>query len=192
MTGISTGALIAPFAFLGPEYDTQLKEVYTDVSPKDIMKRRNIISAIFKDAMADNSPLFTTIQKHINQEMLTAIAREYEKGRMLLIGTTDLDARRGVIWNMGKIAVSGQPGSLELFQKILLASSAIPGVFPPTMINVEAGGITYQELHVDGGAIAHVFVYPSTLLKKHSEERGIIRQRKLYVIRYARLDPEWA
>jgi predicted acylesterase/phospholipase RssA len=193
VTGISTGALIAPFAFLGPTYDQQLKEVYTNISPKDILKKRNVISAIFKDAMADNTPLFDTMKKYINEEMLKAIAAEYEKGRMLLIGTTDLDARRGVIWNMGKIAASGHPNALELFQRILLASSAIPGVFPPTLIDVEAGGKTYQEMHVDGGAIAQVFVYPSSLeLRKLSLAKGISRERRLYVIRNARLDPDWA
>jgi hypothetical protein len=193
VTGISTGALIAPFAFLGPDYDDVLKEVYTEISPKDVLKRRNLILAIFQDAMADNSPLFATIQKYINQETLTAIKREHEKGRMLLIGTTDLDARQGVIWNIGKIAESGHPKALELFQRILLASSAIPGVFPPTLIDVEAGGNKYQELHVDGGAIAQVFIYPSSLqLKKLSKERGVSRERRLYVIRNARLDPDWA
>jgi predicted acylesterase/phospholipase RssA len=193
VTGISTGALIAPFAFLGPAYDQQLKEVYTKISSKDILKKRNILSAILKDAMADNSPLFDTMKKYINQEMLTAIAAEHEKGRMLLIGTTDLDARRGVIWNMGKIAAGGHPNALELFQRILLASSAIPGVFPPTLIDVEAGGKTYQEMHVDGGAIAQVFVYPSSLeLKKLSLAKGVSRERRLYVIRNARLDPDWA
>jgi predicted acylesterase/phospholipase RssA len=193
VTGISTGALIAPFAFLGPDYDQQLKEVYTKISSKDILKKRNILSAIFKDAMADNSPLFDTLKKYINQEMLKAIAAEHEKGRMLLIGTTDLDARRGVIWNMGKLAASGNPNALELFQRILLASSAIPGVFPPTLIDVEAGGKTYQEMHVDGGAIAQVFVYPSSLqLKKLALAKGVSRERRLYVIRNARLDPDWA
>lgn len=137
VTGISTGALIAPFAFLGPAYDQELKEVYTNISSKDILKKRNLLSAILKDAMADNSPLFDLMKKYINQEMLDAIAAEHEKGRVLLIGTTDLDARRGVIWNIGKIAASGHPNALELIQRILLASSAIPGVFPPTLIDVE-------------------------------------------------------
>jgi hypothetical protein len=125
VTGISTGALIAPFAFLGPAYDPQLKEVYTNVSPEDILKRRSIVSAIFKDAMADNTPLFNLMKKQINEEMLAAIAAEHEKGRLLLVATTDLDARRPVIWNMGKIAASGHSNALELFQRILLAS-AVP------------------------------------------------------------------
>lgn len=193
VTGISTGALIAPFAFLGPAYDDQLREVYTNVSTENVLKKRNIISAVFNDALADNTPLYEFMKGYVNEQMLKDIAAEHEKGRMLLIGTTDLDARRGVIWNMGKIAASGQPGALELFRKILLASSAIPGVFPPTMIEVEANGQIYQEMHVDGGAIAQVFIYPSSLkLKKLSMEKGVKRERILYVIRNSRLDPDWA
>ncbi|MGB7292450.1 MAG: patatin-like phospholipase family protein [Thermodesulfobacteriota bacterium] len=195
VTGISTGALIAPFAFLGPAYDPQLKEVYTNVSPKDILKRRSILSAIFKDSMADNAPLFQLMKKHINQEMLAAIAAEHEKGRLLLIATTDLDAQRAVIWNMGKIAASGHPNALELFQRILLASAAIPAVFPPTLIEVEANGKTFQEMHVDGGAMAQVFMYPPSLgvkMRALQKTKGLSRERRLYIIRNARLDPNWA
>ena len=195
VTGISTGALIAPFAFLGPAYDEQLKEVYTDVSPKDILKRRSIISAIFRDSMADNAPLFQLMKKYINQDMLAAIAAEHEKGRLLLIATTDLDARRAVIWNMGKIAASGHPNALELFQRILLASAAIPGVFPPTLMDVEANGKSFQEMHVDGGAMAQVFLYPPSLglkMRALGKAKGVSRERRLYMIRNARLDPDWA
>jgi len=195
VTGISTGALIAPFAFLGPAYDDQLKEVYTNISPKDVLKKRSIFSAVFGDAMADNAPLFNLMKKYVNQDMLSAIAAEHEKGRLLLVATTDLDARRSVIWNMGKIAASGHPNALELFQRILLASAAIPAVFPPTLIDVEANGKSYQEMHVDGGAMAQVFMYPPSLgvkMRALAKAKGITRERRLYMIRNARLDPDWA
>src|SRR5262245_25668627 len=137
VTGISTGALIAPFAFLGPEYDDVLRKVYTSVKPADIATKRNIMAAIGNDGMADNRPLWTLISKFINRSFLDKIAEEHEKGRLLLIGTTDLDARQPVVWNMGVIASSKDPGALELFRNILLASAAIPGAFPPTMFRVE-------------------------------------------------------
>ncbi|MGH8608631.1 MAG: patatin family protein, partial [Gammaproteobacteria bacterium] len=106
---------------------------------------------------------------------------------------TDLDARQAVIWNMGKIAASGHPEALELFHKIMLASAAIPGTFPPVMIDVEADGKRYQEMHVDGGAMAQVFLYPPSIkVSDVSKREGIVRQRHLYVIRNARLDPDWA
>ena len=125
--------------------------------------------------------------------MLDAIAAEDAKGRMLLVGTVDLDARRPVIWNITKIAASGRPGSLELVRSLLIASSAIPATFPPVMIDVEVGGKKYQEMHVDGNTAAQVFVYPAAVrLKEVAETVGVHRERKLYILRNARLDPEWA
>lgn len=123
--------MIAPFAFLGPEEDKTLREVYTTIGPRNILLPRGLLAALTSDGMADNSPLFELISRHINSELLARIAKEYqEKGRLLLIGTTNLDARRGIIWNMGAIAASGDPKALDLFRKIMLASAAIPGAFP--------------------------------------------------------------
>lgn len=193
VTGISTGALIAPFAFLGSKYDAKLKEVYTNSSPKDILEERGLLAAVFNDGLADNKPLWLLLQKHITPEMLQEIAEEYKKGRILLVASTNLDSRRPVIWNMTKIAASGHPEALDLFRKLMMTSAAIPGAFPPTMIDVEAGGKQYQEMHVDGGAIAQVFVYPPSFkLKEAAHKIGIDRERNLFVIRNARLDPDWS
>jgi predicted patatin/cPLA2 family phospholipase len=190
VTGISTGALTAPFAFLGPAYDSKLREIYTTLSSKDVLESRGLLAgALFDDAFADNMPLRRTVAKYFDQSMLDAIAVEHRKGRLLLIGTTNLDARRPIIWNIGKIADSGQPGALELVQRILVASAAIPGAFPPMMIDVDVDGKRYQEMHVDGGASSQVFLYPPSLNVSTS---GITRERRLYVIRNARLDPDWA
>jgi hypothetical protein len=92
LTGVSTGALIAPFAFLGPAYDPELRAVYTEISPEDVFERRGLISAVFHDALTSTDPLFHLISRYANQDMLNAIATEYQKGRLLLIGTTNLDA----------------------------------------------------------------------------------------------------
>jgi predicted acylesterase/phospholipase RssA len=193
VTGISTGALIAPFAFLGPAYDAKLKLLYTSISFKDIAKKRSMISVLTNDAMADNTPLKNLVKKYINQDVLDAIAAEDAKGRMLLVGTVNLDARRPVIWNITKIARSHAPNALALVQSLLIASSAIPATFPPVMIDVEADGKKYQEMHVDGNTAAQVFVYPAAvLLKDVAETIGVDRERKLYILRNARLDPEWA
>ena len=189
VTGISTGALIAPFAFLGPAYDAQLKAVYTQIEPKDVLEKRWLISGLLGDGMATNAPLFQTLQRYVTPELIQAIATEYQHGRLLLIATTDLDAGRPVIWDVGRIAASGNPGAMTLIQKLMLASAAIPVAFPPVMIDVEAGGQPYQEMNVDGGAAAQVFVYPPGL---RINQMGVKRQRILYVIRNARLDPQWA
>jgi predicted acylesterase/phospholipase RssA len=192
VTGISTGALIAPFAFLGPEYDHVLRTVYTSLRPEDIAVHRNVLAAIANDAMADNRPLWDQISRYADETLLQRVAAEHAKGRILLIGTTNLDARQPIIWNMGKIAASGAPGALDLFRSILLASAAIPGAFPPMMIDVEADGKRYQEMHVDGGASAQVFIYPARM-RTVAAEMGQAMQRDmtLYVIRNSRLEADW-
>jgi len=193
VTGVSTGALSAPFAFLGAEFDPQMKAVYTTVKASDIFTPRGVLAALNDDAMADTSPLFKTVEKFITPELLQRIAAEYAKGRLLLIGTTNLDALQPVIWNIGAIAASGNPNAVLLVRKILMASSAIPGAFPPVLIDVEINGKRYQEMHVDGGAMAQVFLYPPSLrIGETARTSGIERVRHAYVIRNARLDPDWA
>ena len=196
VTGISTGALIAPFAFLGSDYDDELRTVYTTIGPPDVLRPRGLLAALTSDGLADNAPLGELISRHINAEFLARVAAEYEKGRLLLIGTTNLDARRPVIWNMGAIAVAARdnPKALDLFRRIMLASAAIPAAFPPTLFDVEVDGQPYQELHVDGGAMAQVFLYPPRMFDTLRSEglKVTDRERKVYIIRNARLDPEWA
>ena len=193
VTGISTGALIAPFAFLGPTYDARLKDFYTNISPQDIVEKRALWAAVTNDALADNRPLWNRVAKEVDRALLDEIAAEYQKGRLLLIATSDLDARQAVIWNMTKIASSRDPRALELFRTVMVTSAAIPGAFPPTMIDVEAGGRAYQEMHVDGGAMAQVFLYPPSLSASMPKGRAPVeRKRVAYIIRNSRLDPEWA
>lgn len=193
VTGISTGALIAPFAFLGPDYDDQLREVYTTISPDDILEKRSLLGMLFGESAADNAPMWNLVRRNADAAMLQAIGEEYDKGRLLLIATTNLDAQRPVVWNIGEIAKSGHPKALDLFHSVLIASAAIPGAFPPVMIDVTANGQAYQEMHVDGGAISQVFIYPPSInVEEAAEKFGVQRERDLYVIRNARLDPEWA
>jgi predicted acylesterase/phospholipase RssA len=123
--------------------------------------KRSFIAALFDDAMADNSPLFKTISGYLNEMMLAALAKGYEEGRLLLIGTTDLDAQQPVMWNIGAIARSGHARALDTIRRILLASTAIPGAVPPTMFDVTLDGASYQEMHVDGGGFAQAFLYPA-------------------------------
>lgn len=190
VTGVSTGALIAPFAFLGPEYDNVLKTVYTSLGPEDIARKRNVLAAINNDAMADNRPLWDQLSRYVDDELLQKIAGEHAKGRMLLVGTTNIDAREPVIWNIGKIAASGTPGAVDLVRRVLLASAAIPGAFPPTMIEVEVDGTRHEEMHVDGGASAQVFIYPPRLRSVASAlGQELTRSVDLFVIRNSALRP---
>ena len=192
VTGISTGALTAPFAFLGSEYDNQLKTVYTTTSTDMISKKRNPFAAPFADSMVDTRPLRELITKYITADMIEAIAQEHKKGRRLYIGTANLDAGRSVIWNMGAIAASDYPRKVELFYDVLQASSAIPVVFPPVVIPVEAEGQSYDEMHVDGGTGSQVFVYPAAVdWKRVTRKLKVQGTPKVYVIRNSFLDPDY-
>lgn len=189
VTGVSTGALSAPFVFLGSEYDRQLRSIYTETGPGDIFRPRTFMAAVADDAMADSTPLRERIDGYVNQRMMRRLAEEYGKGRILLILTTNLDQGRSVIWNIGAIAASKHPRARALIVDILLASAAVPGVFPPVMINISIDGRDYQEMHVDGGAIAQAFLYPPSFnLKAKLNELGIQGARPAaYVIRNGRL-----
>lgn len=195
VTGISTGALTAPFAFLGPKYDAQLRHVYTDISADKVLIERGLTAALFNDALADNAPLFTTISQALDERMLADIAAAYDEGRLLLIGTTDLDSQQAVIWNIGAIAKSGHPRALDTVRRILLASAAIPGAFPPSMFDVTLGDKRYQEMHVDGGAFAQTFLYPAALTTNRRQRMAArlpVAKAEAFVIRNGRLDPNWA
>lgn len=194
VTGISTGALIAPFAYLGKDYDAMLESVYTSIQPKDVYTVRGILSAVFSDGLADSAPLYQLISRYVDENFLKKIADEYNtNGRWLLIGTTNIDAGQPVIWNMGRIASIANPEALELFRRIMLASASIPGAFPPVMFDFLLDGQAFQEMHVDGGASTQVFLYPSSAASK-AKELGIERRknRQAYIIRNSRLDPRWS
>ncbi len=164
VTGISTGALMAPFAFLGENYDHVLKQVYTSVETKDIMKLKSfIISEKGLDSLADSSPLRNLIKKYVTENVIRSVALAHQTGRRLYIGTTDLDVGRLVIWNMVAIAANNKPETDNLFRKILLASASIPILLPPVYIPVEVGDEIYEEMHVDGGVSTQVFLYGDIL-----------------------------
>ena len=193
VTGVSTGAMIAPLVFLGRPYNDRLRALYTTIKPQDVSESRGLFGAVFGESLADTTPLFRLISRYVDAQMLSDIAREYNSGRLLLIGTTSLDEQRPIIWNIGAIAASGRPGSLELVRKILLASASVPGAFPPVMIDVEAGGRRYQEMNVDGGAVVQTFLYPPDVGQRVNLRSGqYARERHAYIIRNGRLDPDWA
>jgi hypothetical protein len=193
VTGISTGALIAPFAFLGSKYDGELTEAFTTVSDKDIYKRNAIRDIISQAAFTSNEPLRKMLDKYITDQVIAEVAVEFGKGRRLLIGTTNLDADRPVIWNMGAIASSSRPDKAKLFKEVILASTSIPGVFPPIHFDVNENGKGYEEMHVDGGVTTEVFLMPAGLsLRKIDRRLGFGIKSRLYVIRNGRTTPEYS
>jgi hypothetical protein len=192
VTGISTGAIIAPFAFLGPAYDETLRELYTSFSSDDLVRKRNLVQVLRGDSAFDTTPMMDLLDRYLGDAQIAAIAAEGRRGRSLLIGTTNLDAGRPVIWNVTRIAMSGAPHARQLIHDIIRASSAIPGAFPPVVFQVQVEGKRYDELHVDGGVTSQVFLGATGLDWRQIAERLRVEGApQLYVIRNARTAPQW-
>jgi len=185
VTGVSTGALMAPFAFAGPRYDAVLKAVYTQTTAADIFEVGGT-----GESFLNTWPLRDLIAKQITPALLGDIAAAYRSGRRLFIVTSDLDAGRPVVWNMGAIAAHGSDEALKLFRSVLLASGSIPGAFPPVLIDVAANGKRFAEMHVDGGVGGQFFVAPPALLESTSDFK--IPATALYIIINSGLQPDFS
>lgn len=194
VTGVSTGALIAPFAFLGSAYDDELKASYTTVDSTNIFLSHGLLPMLWSESAASTAPLKKLIDTYITQRVLNAIASEFKKGRRLLVATTNLDAEQPVIWDMGAIAASRNPHRLELFRKVLLASASIPALFSPVLFDVTLDGKKHQEMHVDGGVFFQSFFVASTvdlpalIHEAHPDFTGKVEQN-LYVLRNGWVTP---
>jgi hypothetical protein len=185
VTGVSTGSLMSPFAFIGKAQDLGLKRIYTEYNAGDIFEDTKT-----PESLVDTWPLKRQIAKEMTPELLAQVAAEHKKGRRLFVVTTNMDAHRAVVWNMGAIAAKGDEAALKTFRDILAASTAIPGLFPPVMIDVEANGKKTQEMHADGGLGAQIFVAPETMINNTSSTK--IPATELYLIANNRLGPEFS
>jgi hypothetical protein len=165
VTGVSTGALMAPFVFAGSKYDPQLRAAYTTIFAGDVFE----LGPKGGESFFDTWPLRDLIAKQVTPELLADVAAEHAKGRRLFVVTTDVDAERPMVWNMGAIATAGGERGLKLFREVLLAAGSIPGAFPPVLIEVEAQGKKFNEMHADGGMCAQFYVAPEALLASRSE-----------------------
>jgi len=183
VSGVSIGSLIAPYAFLGPKFDDELRQNFLEITAADVFEDHPT-----SQSLMDTWPLKRLIEKRVGPQMLAAIAAEHQRGRRLLVATTNLDAGRRVIWNMGAIAARGDDKSLKLFRDILLASSSIPGFFPPVEIEVEANGKTFTEMHLDGTVTAPFFVAPETLFNATSAK---LPTNDIYVVINSKLTSEF-
>ncbi len=193
VSGVSTGALIAPFAYLGPRYDPLVEALYTSGLAADISDRKSLFQILTTPGVVDPGPFRTLIETYVTPDILSAVAAEHRKHRRLFVVTTNLDAQRPVLWDMGAIAASGNPGSLRLFRDVLQASATIPAVFPPVLIDVEADGKRFAEMHADGGVTTQVFTLPDAFLASAAQvgiPKGV--KANLYVVVNNMAKPEFA
>lgn len=190
VTGISTGSLIATYAFLGPTYDRELERVYTTISDRDVYRRKRRLSPLFTDSAASSDPLARTIAAQVTPELIREVAAAHAQGRRLYVGTTNLDRLRLTVWDMGAIA---SRGDIKLYRQILLASASVPGFFPPVSLNVEIDGQTYEELHADGGVSTGIFVQ-SFMLNRRPQGRTLPPGSKFWAVCNGKLyaDPDCA
>jgi predicted patatin/cPLA2 family phospholipase len=187
--GTSVGALMAPFAFLGADYNSALEEIFTNGQMESLL-RFDGVSGLFASGVYQTEPLKQLIAHYCDDTLLDAIAHEYRKGRFLFIITANIDAQRAVIWNMTAIAASDQPERLDLFRRLLIASASIPGVFAPTFIDVETGGKRFAEMHVDGSVISSVPAVQEVALLGKLPKPASVRP-KIYVIINGKLEPDF-
>lgn len=188
VTGVSTGALIAPFAFLGPEWNAQLEEAYTGPLAERLLRNRGLM-ILFRPGIFSGDPLTALVDHFTTQALVDAVARESRRGRLLLVATTNLDTQDPIIWNLGRIAESGGEPARRMFRDVLVASASVPGVFPPVMLDVDAHGEHSQEMHVDGGVTSSFFVMPQIIaLWGGGEAVRELRGGNIYVIINGQLD----
>ena len=190
VTGVSTGALAAPFVFLGPEWDDALAEAYLGGGAQGLLRSQGV-GALFGSGVFQAAPLRRLVETHVTPELLAAVAAEHRKGRTLLVATTDLDAQRGVSWDMGVIAERGGPDALKLFRDVLVASASIPVAFPPVLIDSWSGQTRFQEMHVDGGVTTPFLALPETMWTFRAQG-GNLTGARLHVIVNGRLAPSFA
>jgi len=167
VTGVSTGALIAPFAFLGPSWDARLKDAFTDGFASEAFALTALRPGV---SLYPGEQLSGLVRRYVDADLMRAVADAHRSGRRLFVATANLDAQTTSIWDMGAIAASGQDSALGLFATVLVASASLPGIFPPKMIAVESEGRFYEEMHVDGGAITPLFVVPEGLLLRRAQD----------------------
>ncbi|ADL00318.1 patatin-like phospholipase family protein [Brevundimonas subvibrioides] len=189
VTGVSTGALAAPFVFLGADYDDELAEAYTGGAAAGLLQPQGI-GAFFGSGIYKPQPLRALVDRYVDAALLRAVAAEYAKGRVLLVATTDLDSQRGVSWDLGAIATQGTPEALELFRSVLVASASIPGAFPPVLIQSDNAGLQFEEMHVDGGVTTPFLAVPETLWS-FREPSGTLRAARFYVVINGRTNPSF-
>jgi predicted acylesterase/phospholipase RssA len=180
VTGVSTGALIAPYAFLGSEWDKQLVEVYTSGRAEHLLHSRGL-GALFGSSVYSGTPLRELVDRYATDALIQAVAHEASTGRLLLVATTDVGTGEPVIWDLGSIAMNGGAGARALFRDVLVASASVPGLFPPVLIRVQEQQVLYEEVHVDG-TIAVPFFVPLGFIQPSRDARDRSQGTAVYVI----------
>jgi hypothetical protein len=185
VTGVSAGALIAPYAFLGPGWDRELADAYTSGRAENLLQPREL-GVLFGSSAYRGSPLKHLIEHYLSDALVQAVAREAASGRLLLVATTNVDTGETVVWDLGSIAMNGGQHAKALLRDVLVASASVPGLFPPVIIRVQERGRLFAEAHVDGTATTP-FLVPAGLAQLPRGYDPLSRPATVYVIVDGRL-----
>jgi predicted acylesterase/phospholipase RssA len=188
VTGVSAGALIAPYAFLGPEWDRELTDAYTGGRAEHLLQPRGL-GVIFGSSAYRGSPLEHLVEHYLTDALIHAVAREAASGRLLLVATTNVNTGESVVWDLGSIAMNGSDRAKAIFRDVLVASASVPGLFPPVIIRIREHGALFDEAHVDGTASAP-FLVPAGLAGQPRGDDPASRPTTVYVIVDGRLSEE--
>jgi hypothetical protein len=193
VSGVSTGALIAPYAFLGPGYDKALVDLYTSGVARELVDVDFLPRGLLGASLLKQQPLRSMVERYLTQDVLNRIAAEHRKGRRLLVLTSNLDSQRAVIWNMGAIADSGQAGALKLFQDIVIASASLPGLYPAVLIKARSGGQAFEEMHSDGGSASQILTIPEGWIENADKDEWPKNMKlNMYILINNALMPEFS
>ena len=181
---------MAPFAFLGPSYDATLRDIYTGGEAETLVETPDVSRAAFGASLFGGQRLLDLVSRYVDADIVAALAREHQAGRRLYVVTTNVDSKRGVVWNIGAIAASGRPDSIDLIRKVLAASASVPLAFAPQLINVTADGHSFQEMHADGNVTTAVFTLPLKYLAGQKATR--LSGGAMYVVMNTVIEPEFS
>ena len=190
VTGVSTGALTAPFAFLGKGWEEQMRRSYTEGPVNHLLKAKGFYS-LLTPGVYSRAPLDELVASYVTDTLLQAVAAEHAKGRRLLVATTNLDTEQLIVWDMGAIASHGGEEARQLFARVLVASASVPGVFQPSLIPVEGAGHAFAEMHVDGQTESAFFAVPAPLVLSHTPDMSL-KQVRYYIIINGQLEGRFA
>ena len=189
VSGVSTGALMAPFAFLGSAYDDRLRDIYTGGEAETLVATPDLGRAAFGSSLFGGQRLLDLVSRYVDPDVVAAIAKEHQAGRRLYVVTTNIDSKRGVVWNIGAIAASGRPDAIDLIRKVLAASASVPLAFAPQLIDVTADGHAFQEMHADGNVTTAVFTLPLKYLA--GQRRTRLSGGSIYVLMNTVIEPQF-
>jgi predicted acylesterase/phospholipase RssA len=149
VTGVSTGALIAPFAFLGDDASIERIVQFYRNPQQDIAVSRGWLFFLPDNPSFYLLPgLERELRTALDRSMLERIAAEGASGRGLIVNTTNVDFGDNRPFDLVAEAKAALAGDEERFRGILLASAGIPAVFP-------ARGID-GHLYVDGAVTGNI------------------------------------